>query len=132
MATATDLKVPHSRKSVLEFTLGLGITLKIDICERFGHVWNWHDVVPAKYDGSWNSLDGNVPFSAPFRAGFAWACEREGCDAWMKVSQMDSTRYVPISRQKVEKYGLYGKYQFDEDSPFRDFYRSKKSDTTLV
>lgn len=133
MATVTDLKVPHSRKSELKFKIGKHVLFTVDICGRYGHAWNWHNQVPEGATDSWSMTgdtvtSGNVPFAPPFRSsrGYAWACEREGCDVWLAVSQMDSTRYIPVAHQKVTLYGSYGHYKFDKDSPFCDVNQAKK------
>lgn len=123
MATVANLKVPGSRKSSLEIKLAKHVRISVDICGLYGHAWNWQDKVPQDFDGRWQRyfdgpIKGNFEFAEPFRHGYAWACEREGCGVWLSVYQIDSERYVPVARQQVELYGHYGEYRFDPDSPF--------------
>lgn len=121
MAHVEDLKVPYSKKSSINFALGKHIRLTIDICGRYGHVWNWHEKVPAAIDKERSYFkDKLVPiyFEAPFRPGFAWACERENCGHWLSVSQSDSARNIPTPHQDEGVLGTFGKYYFDKDSPF--------------
>jgi hypothetical protein len=118
MAHVPDLKVPHSSKSVVVFNLTRHIRLTVDVCGKYGHVWNWQDMVPQSIDTDPYRQNGPHLFHAPLREGYAWACEREGCEEWLSVSQMDSERQVPKPFQEHPMYGGYGRYAYVPNSPF--------------
>lgn len=117
MAHVADLKIPRSSKSVVELKIVEHVRITLDICGKYGHAWNWMDKVPASIDSRGFSADPHL-FRAPFRSGYSWACEREGCGQWMFVSQMDSERSVPTPFQDRPIYGSYGRYSYQKNSPF--------------